>query len=148
MSLQTRILEDMKSAMKEKRTLELEVVRTIKSQVKYYQIEKKLDEVSDEDVVQVVSKMIKQRKDAFTQYKDAGRDELADKEEKEIKVLERYLPEQLSDDELDSLVKEVVKEVGASEKKQMGLVMKALMPKIAGRADGKKVSQTVSKYLN
>lgn len=148
MSLENKIIDDMKNAMKEKNALKLETIRNIKSQIKYYQVDKKLDKVTDDDVITVINKLAKQRKDSLNQFTIAGRNDLADKEALELKILEEYLPKQLSESEIETIVKESIKETGINDKKQLGLLMKDIMPKLKGKADGKIVNQIVSKILN
>ncbi len=104
-------------------------------------------QLSDEDVLKVIAKEAKKRKEAVTAYTDASRPELADKEEAELTVLEGYLPEQLSDEELEALVAQAVKDSGATGMPQMGLVMKSVQPLVAGRADGGRVAGLVRKAL-
>ena len=104
-------------------------------------------QLSDEDVLKVIAKEAKKRKEAVTAYTDASRPELADKEEAELAVLEGYLPEQLSDEELEALVAQAVAESGATGMPQMGLVMKTVQPLVAGRADGGRVAELVRKAL-
>jgi uncharacterized protein YqeY len=119
----------------------------LKSQMKYREIEKGKP-LDDADVVAVIGTMIKQRKDSVDQYKKGGRPELADNESAEIAILEGYLPRQLTDAELAALVQESVAASGAKGPKDMGAVMKVLMPKVAGRAEGKRVSEAVKGALS
>jgi len=148
MSLENKITEDMKVAMKAKDTLKLKTIRTIKSQLKYFQIEKKLESVSDDDVLTVITRMCKQRKDSIEQFKNANREDLVSIEEDELSILIEYLPAQLSEEDVDKIVKAAINEIGATEKKQMGAIMKIVMPQVKGKADGKLVNQIASKYLN
>ena len=145
--LSDRIDEDLKAAARAKDAPRLGTIRMLKSQMKYREIEKggALDEG---DIVSVIGSMIKQRKDSASQYTAGGRPELAAKENAEIAVLEAYLPRQLSDEELQALVRESVAAAGAKGPKDMGAVMRALMPKIAGRAEGKRVSDAVKSALS
>ncbi len=147
MSLLEKIREDMKSATKSRDLVALSALRMAVSAIKNRQIElgKELD---DGEVVKVISSLIKQRKESIELYEKGGREELADKERKEIEVLKAYLPPELTSEELEKLVKDTIAEVGAVSAKEMGKVMKALMPKVAGRADGKVVSDLVRKMLS
>lgn len=147
MSLEDTISEDIKTAMREKDSVRLEVLRGVKSQMKYYQIEKKLEKMGDEDVINVLKKMIKQRNDSIEQFKAGNRMDLAEKEGKELEALKKYLPQQMSREELEALIREVIKETGATEKKQMGLVIKQVMAKAKGMADGKDVNQIAGSLL-
>ena len=145
--LSERIDEDLKVAARAKDAPRLSTIRMLKSQMKYREIEKG-GALDDADVVSVISSMIKQRKDSASQYVAGGRPELAQKENAEIALLEAYLPRQLTDEELAALVRESVAAAGAKGPKDMGAVMRALMPKIAGRAEGKRVSDAVKSALS
>ncbi len=142
-----RIDADMKTAAKAKDARRLNTIRTLKSQMKYREIEKGKP-LDDADVVAVIGSMIKQRKDSAAQYTAGGRPELAETENGEIAILEGYLPRQLSDAELAALVQDAVQTSGAKGPKDMGAVMKAVMPKIAGQAEGKRVSDAVKVALS
>jgi uncharacterized protein len=142
-----RIDADMKAAARAREARRLNTIRALKSQMKYREIEKG-KALEDADVVAVIGSMIKQRKDSASQYAAAGRPELAENENAEIAVLEAYLPRQLTDDELAALVKEAVAASGAKGPKDMGAVMKALMPRVAGQAEGKRVSDAVKGALS
>jgi uncharacterized protein len=146
-TLKERIDADLKDAMRSKNELTLSVVRMLKSAVKYKEVEPGAEALDDAGVQKVIATLIKQRRDSIQQYKDAGRPELAQKEEQEIAVLQNYLPQQLSADELAALVQAAVAESGAQSAKDMGLVMKAVSPKVAGRAEGKAVSDAVKAAL-
>ena len=145
--LSDRIDEDLKAAARAKDAPRLGTIRMLKSQMKYREIEKG-SALDEGDIVSVIGSMIKQRKDSASQYTAGGRPELAAKENAEIAVLEAYLPRQLSDEELQALVRESVAAAGAKGPKDMGAVMKVLMPKIAGRAEGKRVSDAVKSALS
>ncbi len=147
MSLEQQIQEDLKDAMRAKDTLRLEVIRGIKSQWGYYKIEKKLETLTDEDVLTVLRRSIKQRGDSIEEYQKAGRKELADKEQAELVILKKYLPPELSSEELTQIVKDTIAELGATDKKQMGQVMKAVMAKTKGRVDGKAINAKVGELL-
>jgi uncharacterized protein YqeY len=149
MPLSAQIVEDMKTAMKAKDTVALNVVRGLKSAIKYAAIEKfgAEGELDDTDAILVVRKEIKKRQDSVASYEQAARQDLADKEKAEIAVLERYMPAAMSAEELVKLVEGVIAELGATSKKEMGAVMKVLQERSAGRADGKALSAEVSKRL-
>jgi hypothetical protein len=142
-----RIDQDMKSAARAKEARRLNTIRMLKSQMKYREIEKG-SALDDADVIAVIGSMIKQRKDSAGQYSAGGRPELAENENAEIAILEAYLPRQLTDAELAALVQESVAAAGAKGPRDMGAVMKALMPKIAGQAEGKRVSEAVKAALS
>ncbi len=139
----------MKTAMREKNTVALNTVRMLKSAIKNAAIEKggANAELTDAEVMAVVRKEVKKRQDSIEQYEAAGRDELADQEKAEIEVLNDYLPEPLSSEEIVSIVEAAIAEVGATSRKEMGQVMKIVQEKTAGRADGKTLSQAVMSKL-
>jgi uncharacterized protein YqeY len=146
MALKERLDEDLKAAMREKDALRLGTIRGLKSAIKYREIElmKPLD---DAGVLGVVGSEIKRRKDSIEQYRAGNRPDLADKEEAEAKLLAAYLPAQLSAEELAAKVDEAVLKSGAKGPKDMGAVMKALLPEVQGKADGKAVSELVKARL-
>ncbi len=131
-------------AKDETRTLTL---RAVKSAMKYLAIERKAETLSDADTFSVIQKQVKQRRESIDQFTKAGRQDLADKEIKEMVILEAYLPKAVTDAELEALIKEEIQKSGASSKKDFGRVMKALSEHLAGRADGKRISETLGKYL-
>ena len=125
----------------------LGALRMLKSAVGYAQIERKTENLSDTDFVAIVQKEVKKRRDSMEQFEKGGRPELAEKEKKEAATLVMFLPKPLSAEELEQLVKATIQEVGATGKKDMGAVMKAVQAKVAGRADGKTISGLVGKLL-
>ena len=137
----------MKTAARAKEAQRLNTLRMLKSQMKYREIEKGKP-LEDADVVAVIGSMIKQRKDSAAQYTAGGRPELAANENAEIAILEAYLPRQLTDAELEALVQESIAASGAKGPRDMGAVMKLLIPKVAGRAEGKRVSDVVKGALS
>ena len=147
MALKEQLDQDLKTAMREKAQLRLETIRMLKSAIKYREIEimKPLD---DAGIQAVISSEVKRRRDAIEQYRAGNRPELAEKEEAEIAVLQGYLPQQLSADELRAKVDAAVAAVGAQGMKDMGKVMKALMPEVQGRAEGSAVSDMVKARLS
>jgi len=147
MSLQERLSQEIKSAMLAKDAERLGTLRLLKSALGYAQIEKKSETTSDADFVALVQKEVKKRRDSVEQFEKGGRAELAEKEKSEIKVLETFLPQAMSESELDQLVRATIQEVGATGKKGMGQVIKAVQAKAAGRADGKTISGLVGKLL-
>jgi uncharacterized protein YqeY len=146
MALRERLDEDLKSAMRAKDSLRMNTVRALKSAVKYREIElmKPLD---DAGILGVMATEIKRRRDSVEQYRAGNRADLADKEEAEIKILQEFLPQQLTAAEVEAKVVEVIARVGAQGPKDMGAVMKALLPDVQGRADGKVVSELVKQRL-
>src|ERR1700722_2693091 len=147
MSLQERVSQEIKTAMLAKDAERLSVLRMLKSTLGYAQIERKTENLSDGDVVAIVQKEVKKRRDSVEQFEKGGRPELASKEKEEITVLESFLPKAFSAEELEQLVKATIQELGAMSKKDMGPVIKAVQAKAAGRADGKTVSGLVGKLL-
>jgi len=138
---------DLKKYMKEKNTLALNAVRSIISEVKNREVEKGA-ELTEEEIVQLIKKQIKMREDSIEQFEKADRIDLAEKERKEVEILQEYLPEQLSDEELKKIIEESISEVNATSKKDFGKVMKLVIQKVQGRADGKKISEILSTLLN
>src|SRR5437667_12308096 len=150
MTFQERLDSDLKEAMRAKDATTLGVLRMLKSALKYTAIEKSgaEAELSDAEAAQVIRKQAKQRQDSIESFEKGGRAELAAKEKEELSILNAYLPQAMSSDELAKVVRETIAETGARSKAQMGGVMKALQAKVAGRADGKTLSQEVSRQLN
>ena len=150
MTLQQRVDADLKEAMRAKDAMKLNVLRMLKSALKYAAIAKSEAEaeLSDAEAVQVIRKQAKQRQDSIESFEKGGRAELADKEKEELVILNTYLPQGMSPDELAQIVRETLAELGATSKAQMGAVMKALQAKAGGRADGKTLSSEVARQLN
>ena len=149
MNLPERIDADLKDAMRAKDALKLSVLRMLKAALKNAAIEKSgADaEMSDAEAAQVIRKQVKQRQDSIESFEKGGRTELADKEKQELSILNGYLPQAMSAAEIAQAVRETIAETGATSKAQMGVVMKAVQAKVAGRADGKTLSQEVQKQL-
>ncbi|HEX4639664.1 MAG TPA: GatB/YqeY domain-containing protein [Chthoniobacterales bacterium] len=149
MTLSERVDSDLKTAMREKNATKLAVLRMLKAAMMNAAIEKSGAQsgLSDADATQVIRKQVKQRQDSIESFEKGGRAELAAKEKDELSILQSYLPQQMSADDLAKVVRETIAEVGATSKAQMGAVMKALQPKVAGRADGKTLSAEVQKQL-
>ncbi len=146
MSLLQRLDADMKAALKESDKLKLSAIRLVKAAVKNHQIEKGR-ELSDEEIQAVISTLSKQRKDSIEQFLKGGRQDLADQERRELAVLQAYLPEQLSPAELDKIILQAIQESSSADEKDMGKVMKILMPRVKGLADGKTVNIRVKELL-
>lgn len=146
MSLIERIEEDFKSALKSGDKVSVSVLRLLKAALKNKQIELGKS-LSDEECISVISSQIKQRKDSIEQYEKAGRADLAEAERRELQILLSYMPKQLSIEELDGLIIATIKELSAKGLQDLGKVMKALMPKIKGMADGKVVNERVREIL-
>ena len=148
MSIKDLLTEDMKQAMKDKESgkLRLSVIRMARANIKNIEIDEKR-ELNDDEVLAVLMKEVKMRQDSLEEFTKAGREELVEQAKREIAILRKYLPEQLSDEELKALVEEAVAETGAAGPKDMGKVMAALMPKTRGRADGKRINTMVRELL-
>ena len=149
MNLTEQIDSDLKTAMREKNATKLVVLRMLKAAMTNAAIEKggADSRLTDGDAIQVIRKQVKQRQDSIESFEKGGRAELAAKEKEEMSMLQTYLPQAMSADELSKTVREAIAEVGATSKQQMGAVMKALQTKVAGRADGKMLSAEVQKQL-
>jgi uncharacterized protein len=147
MTLQERLSQEIKAAMLAKDADRLSALRMLKSTLGYVQIERKTETLPDAEVIAIVQKEVKKRRDSVDQFEKGGRPELAAKEKQEIVVLETFLPQQLSTEELEQLVRATIQETGATSKKDMGPVIKAVQAKAAGRVDGKTVSTLVGKLL-
>mgnify|MGYP006290793719 CR=1 FL=1 len=146
MSLQERLLEDMKAAMKKKEKKKLSIIRMARAAIKDKEINERKD-LSDDEVIEVLSKLVKQTKESLVEYEKVDQTERVEEAKAEIKILQEYLPEQLSEDELAEIVDDTIANVGAEDMSDMGQVMGAIMPKVKGRADGNLVNQLVRKQL-
>ncbi len=146
MTFKEKILEDMKSAMRAKEKKLLGTIRLLTASIKQVEVDERR-ELSDDDVLAIVIKMVKQRKDSAKQYQDADRQDLADQEIYEIGVLEKYLPEQLSSSELEDLIQKAISATGAQGMQDMGKVMGMLRPQVAGKADMGQLSQKIKDLL-
>lgn len=146
-NLKERIQNDMKDAMRKKETLRLSTIRMLIAAYKQREIDEQKP-MEDADILKVINKMVKQRQDSYEQFTKAGRAELAEKEQTEIKILEDYLPEQLSDEEIKAAIQKAISDTGASDMKDMGKVMGVLKPVLEGRADMKNVSARIKALLN
>ena len=144
--LSNRINDDVKAAMKAKDKPRLGVLRLITAAIKQREVDERIT-LDDNQVLALLEKMVKQRKDSIAQYEKAGRDELAQQEALEIGIIQDYLPEQMSDDEIDALITEAISSTGAASMKDMGKVMGILKPKLAGRADMGAVSGKIKAKL-
>jgi len=146
MSIFEQIDKDIIKALKGGDKARLTVLRGLKSDLKYKQIDSG-EELTDEKALEVLSSAAKRRRDSIEQFRQGGRDDLVQQEESELEIITAYLPKQLSEDELRQLAEAAIAEVGADSPKQMGLVMKALMPKVKGKADGKMLSRLILELL-
>jgi len=147
MSLKEQIKNDIKDAMRAKEVVKRDTLRNIQTAVKQIEVDERRD-VSDADVEAIMMKYLKQREDAKTQFADAGRDDLVEKEDAEIAIVKAYLPEPMDDAELESILKEVIASTGAESMKDMGKVMGAAKAAIGSRADGGRINVLVKKLLS
>jgi uncharacterized protein YqeY len=145
-TLTEKLAEDMKQAMKSKDKIRLSVIRMVRTAIKNAEIDQQKT-LTDDEVLAVINKELKQRRDSLEAFESAGRTDLVEEVKAEIEVLIGYLPKQLTEEELKSIVQATIQEVGATSKADMGKVMAALMPKVRGRADGKVVNQMVQQLL-
>jgi len=147
MNLKQQITEDMKAAMRAKDTARLGAIRLLLAAMKQREVDERV-ELSDADVISIIDKMNKQRRDSISQYEAAGRQELADVEKFEMSVLQAYMPQQLSEAEITAAIEEAVAATGAASPQDMGKVMGLLKPKLAGKADMSKVSALIKSQLS
>ncbi len=147
MSLKEKINSEMVSAAKAKDKIRLSTIRMIKSTLHNKEIELK-GELSDADLLQMLSSIVKQRKDSIEQFRKGGRADLTEKEEAELKVVQEFMPEQMSEEKIEAEIEKAIGEVSAVSIKEMGKVMKVLIPRLTGRADGKMVSEKVKTKLS
>ncbi len=148
MTLKEKIYSDLIEAIKAKKEAEVSTLRMLKAEIMKFEVSggpKK--DATDEDVISIIQKQVKQRKDSEQQFRDGGRAEMADTEANEAKILQTYLPEQMSEDEVRKIIEEGIADTGATSKADMGKVMGAIMPKLKGKADGKLVNQIVMQLL-
>lgn len=144
--LKEQLQADVKEAMKNKEAFKRDTLRLIMSMLKQIEVDER-KELSDEDIIKIMQKAVKQRQDAIQQYKAGHRDDLAEKEQQEIDIIESYLPAQMDDDALDAALKTVIAEVGAESMKDIGKVMGSASKKLSGQADGKRINEMAKKLL-
>lgn len=148
MELKDQIMADIKAAMIAKDSVKLNTLRFLHAAIKQKEIDSRPNPLTADDVMAVVKKLVKQRKESIDQFATAGRTDLVDQETAELKVMEVYLPAQMSREQIEQVVADVIKETGASSIKDMGTVMKAVQAKTAGSADGKTISEVIKSKLN
>lgn len=148
MSLVERLNNEMKQAMRNKEKEKLSVIRMLKASLQNEEIKVGKSELSEEEELTILSREVKQRKDSLHEFEKAGRDDLVEKTQSELEIVEAYLPEQLTEEELDKIILEAIHEVGASSKADMGKVMSSVMPKVKGKADGSFVNKLVMQKLS
>ena len=146
MSLKETLMQDLTTAMKNKAKRTKDTITMVRAAIKQKEVDERV-ELDDDGVIQVIAKEIKERRGSIEEFQKAGRDDLVDSTKAEIDVLLNYMPEQLSEEELEAMIRKVMEENNITEKKQMGLLMKSIMPKVQGRADGKAVNAIVNRIL-
>jgi uncharacterized protein YqeY len=147
MEMAKKIENDFKNALKEKDTVTVSTLRMVKAAIHNKEIEKRGEKLQEAEVVKIITKQVQQHQDSIEQFKKGGREDLVEKETKELEILKRYLPPQLSAQEITAIVKKIIAEVGAQGKADFGKVMKQVMAELKGKADGKVVNQIVSDLL-
>ncbi len=147
MSLKKRLMEDLKTSMKNKDKIKKNAITLIRSSIKQQEVDTRKD-LNDEDIIEIMSKQIKQKKNSIEDFRKGNREDLIELTKEEISILENYMPEQLSDDELEDIVKTAIEETKAETRRDIGKVMSQVMPLVKGRADGNQVNKIVMKYLN
>ena len=147
MSLKDQLLSDMKESMKSKDSVRLETIRSVISAVKNQEIDTRKD-IKEEEILTIVSREVKKRKEAAALYEQGNRPELKDKEIQEMEILKAYLPEQVSEEDLRRRIQEVIKETGAEGMKDFGKIMKTLVPEFKGKADNAQIKELANEYLN
>jgi len=148
MSLTTTINADIKAAMLAKEKEKLEALRAIKSAILIANTEKNAGEISEEDEIQLLKRLVKQRKESAATYTEAGRNDLAEKEESQASIIEKYLPKQLSEEEMQKIIDEIIAQTNADSMKDMGKIMGLAVKKTAGKADNKALSEIIKKKLS
>jgi len=147
MSLKQQLKDDVKTAMREKNIVKRDSIRAINTMIKQIEVDER-KELSDEDIIKLIQKGIKQREEAVTQYSEANREDLVAKEQEQIDIFVEYLPKQLTDEELENGLKEIIEQVGATSMKDIGKIMGQATKKFAGVADGKRINVTTKKLLS
>lgn len=148
MTIEQQIQEDMKSAMKEKNQFRLAAIRAIKAEILLAKTSGKIEALADSDVLKIIQKMVKQRQDSITIYKEQSREDLVEEESKQLEFIKCYLPKQMSAEEVEAAVKEIVAKTGATSIKEMGKVMKEANSALAGKAESKVIADCVKKLLS
>lgn len=146
MPLKEKLMEDLKDSMKSKEKVKKNVVTLVRAAIKQREVDERI-ELDDTDIIDIIAKQIKQKKDSIEDFEKGNRQDLIDLTNEEIRILLDYLPPQLSEEELDLIVKKAIEQTGAQTKKDLGKLMALIMPQVKGKADGKLVNQIVAKYL-
>jgi len=146
MSLKQKLKDDLKIAMREKNIIKRDSIRAINTMIKQIEVDER-KELNDQDVLKLIQKGIKQREESISQYKEANREDLVEKEQQQVDVFKEYMPQQLSDEKLEEEIKSIISQVGAATIKDMGKVMGQATKKLAGVADGKRINEMTKKLL-
>lgn len=147
MSLKKRLMDELKTSMKNKEKLRKDVITLVRAAIKQKEVDERR-ELSDEEILDIISKQVKQKRDSLESFEKGNREDLISITKKEIDILLEYLPQQLSEEEIDEIVRQSIDEVGANTLKDIGKVMSAIMPKVKGKADGSIVNKLVRQHLN
>lgn len=146
MSMQAKLMDDLKTSMKTKNKLRKDVITMVRAAVKQREVDERV-ELNDEDVIEIISKQVKQKKDSIVEFEKGDRPDLVELTNKEIDILLEYLPLQLTEEELDEIVKATIEEVDAKTAKDIGKVMGSILPKVKGKADGSTINRLAREYL-
>lgn len=146
MSLKEKLTEDFKTSMRNKDTIRKNTITMVRAAIKQREVDERI-QLEDKEIIDIISKQLKEKKNAIEDFKKGERQDLVELTQKEIDILLEYLPKQLTEEEIEKIVIETIDEVGAKTMKDMGLVMKSVMPKVKGRADGSMVSKIVKKHI-
>lgn len=146
MSLKEKLMEDLKNSMKNKDTVRKNVVTMVRASIKQREVDERI-ELSDEDIIDIISKQVKEKRDVIEDFTKGGREDLVALTNKEMEILLEYLPKQLSEEDVEKIVKETIAEIGAKSIKDIGMVMKSVLPKVKGKSDGSLVNKIARKYL-
>lgn len=147
MSLKDKLMEDLKFSMKNKETIRKNTVTMVRAAIKQREVDERI-ELNDEQILEIIAKQLKEKKMAIEEFNKGSRQDLVQLTENEIEILLEYLPKQLTEEEVEKVVKETIDEVGATSMKDIGLIMKNVMPKVKGVTDGNMVNKAIKKILN
>lgn len=147
MSLKDKLMEEFKSSMRNKDTIRKNTVTMVRAAIKQREVDERT-ELGDEGVLEIISKQLKEKKMAIEEFRKGNRQDLVELTEAEMSILLEYLPKQLTEEEVEQIVRETIDEIGATSLKEIGIIMKAVMPKVKGKADGNMINQAVRKILN
>jgi hypothetical protein len=147
MSLANKLMDDLKSSMKNKDTIRKNTITMVRAAIKQKEVDERIT-LTDEQILEIISKQLKEKRGAIEEFKKGSREDLVRLTESEMEILLEYLPKQLSEEEIEKIVRETIEEINATSMKDIGLVMKAVMPKVKGKTDGNIVNNIVKKVLN